>query len=200
MNKFEWPKGYHMIIDTDLADFKLRVKQKLGIDYPGVVGGTKVWDYRCALGLLYKDEIKDYDWWGTCDFDMVFGDVDKFVPDSLLNELDVYSGHNEYVCGCFSLYRNSPEVNNLFKNYPLWEVELRNPESSGWVETQFSRILELSGLRYKYDFQQGMPWTTTPILKKEGNKLFQKVDFNSIDHNWEEICFFHFRHSKQWPL
>lgn len=198
MSKFEWPKGYHMIIDTDLEGFKLRVKEKLGIDYPGVYGGSKVWDYRCALGLLYEDEIKDYDFWGHCDFDVVFGDMDKFVPDSVLNELDVYSGHDQYVCGCFSLYRNSPEVNNLFKKFDGWEVILKSPEAIGWVETDYSRLLENSGLRYKYEFKQGDPWVTKPTLKKEGNKLTQHGP--QFVKDICEVAFFHFRHSKRWPL
>lgn len=215
MNKFEWPKGYHMIIDTDLSDFKLRVKQKLGIDYPGIYGSGKVWDMRCALGLLYEDEIKGYDWWGHCDLDVVFGDVDKFVPDSMLNELDVYSGHNEYVAGCFSLYRNCPEVNELFKKdilpdemqshwEPLWKTKMSDPQPNGWVEVEFSRTLEQSSLRYKYDWQQGNPWTRIPILKKEGVKLFQDMNVNATrsnpDYVWQEVCFYHFRHSKIWPL
>jgi len=197
-NKFECPKGYHIIIDTDIEDFKLRVKQKLGIDYPGVYGGSKVWDYRCALGLLYEDEIKDYNFWGHCDFDVVFGDVDKFCPDSLLSQLDVYSSHNEYVCGCFSLYRNSPEVNNLFKQYPEWKEKMIHPEPNGWVEQEYSRTLEQSGLRYMYDLSpQGNPFTSEPILEKRGNDLFQNVE-----GVWREVGMFHFRRSKHkgWPL
>jgi hypothetical protein len=194
-DSFRPPKGYAWMLDTDLTKFKKRVKDKLGIDYPGIYGNPKVWDYRCALGLLYEDEIKDFDYWGTMDFDMVFGDMNQFLPDSELSRLDVYSGHNEYVCGCFSLYRNVPAVNELFKNYPGWEVEMFRPEATGWVEQQYSRILEISGLNYAYTFHQGNPWTKEPVLKKEGDKLFQLIEWK-----WVEIMFFHFRHSKKWPL
>jgi len=67
------------------------------------------------------------------------------------------------------------------------------------VETHYSRVLEISGLRYKYDWCQGAPWTKTPILKKEGIKLFQDMQ-DDYCANWKEICFYHFRHSKIWPL
>lgn len=194
-NKFEIPKDYHIIIDTDIEDFKLRVKKKLGIEYPGTYGNPKVWDYRCALGLLYEDDIKGYDWWGTCDFDVVFGRVDKFVPDSWLNKLAVYSGHNKYVAGCFSLYRNVPEVNNLFKQYPEWKEKMIYPDPNAWVEKEFSKTLEQSGLPYEYDWCQGNPYLSRPNLKKEDGKLFQVMP-----DGWEEICFYHFRHSKRWPL
>ena len=197
-DKFEPPKGYRWMLDTDLEKFKKRVKDKLGIEYPGEYGSPKVWDYRCALGLLYEEEIKGFDYWGHMDFDVVFGDVERYLPDHVLNELDVYSGHDEYVCGCFSLYRNSTSVNNLFKECFGWKDILESPVATGWVETEYSRTLERSKLRFAYTFNQGNPWTKEPILKKEGLRLFQTEE--ALQGKWIEIMFFHFRHSKKWPL
>lgn len=191
-DKYRFPKGYDIIFNRDLDDFKERVKNKLGIECPIVSGTGKVWDYRCALGLLYEEEIKGYDFWGHCDLDMVFGDMDKFYPDSLIEQYDVISGHDTYVCGCFSLYRNCKDVNELFKKFPLWKEKMVYEKPIGWVENEYSFELEKSGLKYLYTFHQGNPWVQgKPNLKKENGKLFQ-------DDN--EIAFFHFRHSKQWPL
>jgi len=195
IDKFRAPAGYDLLLDTDLEEFKVRVKTILGIDFPGEWGSPKVWDYRGALGLLYEEEIRDYDFWGTADFDVVFGDVNKFVPDDMLMNLDVYSGHNEYVNGCFSLYRNSKEVRELFMRCEEWKEKMTDPTPSGWIEKEYSRKLEQSGLRYKYAFDQGMPWTDKPNLRKDGHALFQE-----ISGEWFELAFFHFRHSKKWPL
>jgi len=194
-DKFTPPPGYAWMLDTDLEKFKKRVKDKLGIDYPGTYGSGKVWDYRCALGLLYQEEIEGFDFFGHMDFDVVWGDMDNWVPDKELNEIDVFSSHNSYVCGFFSLYRNSPEVVNLFKQYPDWKEKMIHPEPNGWVEEEFSRTLEKSGLRYSYTFYQGDPWDKNPVLKKEGNCLSQL-----INNQWYPIAYFHFRHSKRWPL
>ncbi len=59
MASFEPPEGYDWLLDTDLVDFKNRVKMKLGFDFPCEWGGTKIWDYRSALGYLYEEEICD---------------------------------------------------------------------------------------------------------------------------------------------
>jgi len=195
MDKFEPPKGYEWILDTDFESFKKRVNSKLGIDYPGAYGTGKVWDYRCALGYLYQEEISQFDYWCHMDFDVVWGDMDHFLPDSELSKCDVYSSHHEYVCGCFSLYRNINTVNNLFMRHPIWRSFMDLPEANGWVETDYSRLLEKSGLNYAYEFNQGNPWDREPKLKKDINRLYQL-----IDNNWKEIMFFHFRHSKRWPL
>lgn len=195
-DKFEAPKGYTLLLDRDLERFKKRVKDKLNIDYPGTWGNPKVWDYRPALGVLYEEEIKSYDYWGHCDLDVVWGDVDTFLPDGILSRVDVYSGHIEYVCGCFSLYRNIPEVNLLFTLSDEWQANMIGANPTGWVEYGYSRLLEKSGLKYAYTFNQGNPWDKAPELKRGDNgKLYQK-----IMEEWREIMFFHFRHSKKWPL
>jgi len=190
-DKYEVPDGYDMLLDQDLEGFKKRVKDKLGIDCPIIWGTGKVWDYRCALGLLYEEEIKGYDFWGHTDYDCVYGNVDKWVTDDFLSNLDLHSNHNTYVNGCWSLYRNTPEVNNLFKQCPEWKEKMIYPEANGWVENEYSRTLEQSGLRYEYTFWQGNPYTTEPNLKKKGGKLYQ---------DGQEIMMFHFRRSKKFPL
>lgn len=190
--KFEVPKGYDFILDTDLEGFKKRVKDKLRIDYPGEWGDPKVWDYRCALGLLYEDEIKGFDYWGHTDPDCVFGDVDKWVTDRFLHGLAIHSNHHSYVNGCWSLYHNVPSVNHLFQQYPFWAERMMHRRPNGWVENEFSRTLEQSGMPYAYTFWQGWPYTATPNLyKDEQGRLYQ---------DGEEICMFHFRRSKKWPL
>lgn len=197
MDRYEKPKGYEMLIDTNLGDFKRRVKDKLGIDYPGLPNTGKVWDYRGALGFLYAKEIEGYDFWGHTDFDCVYGDVDKWVTDEFLAELDVHSNHGTYVNGCWSLYRNIPKVNELFQRAENWHQYLKYKIPNGWIEGEFSRVLERSGLRYKYTFWQGNPYDINPLLKKEDGKLYQDIKH---DGNWEEIMMFHFRRSKVWPL
>src|SRR3990167_4792831 len=166
------PKGYDWLLDTDFESFKKRVKDKLGIEYPGLPGTGKVWDYRGTLGFLYEDEIKGYDFWGHTDFDCVYGDVDKWVTDEFLSNLDVHSNHISYVNGCWSLYRNNNQVNKLFFGAD-WKRYMTDPDSFGWIENIFSRHLEHSGLRYKYTFWQGDPYTTTPNLKLENGRLYQ---------------------------
>ncbi len=193
IEKFELPKGYELVLETDIEKFKKRVKDKLGIDYPGLPGTGKVWDFRATLGVLYEDDIKygGFDFWGHTDFDCIYGDVDKWITDEFLSELDVHSNHKTYVNGCWSLYRNTPEVNNLFKTVPNWKEYLIHPESNGWVEGAFSRALEQSGLRYKYTFWQGDPWAKVINLEKKDGKLYQ---------DGQEIMMHHFRYSKKWPL
>lgn len=193
MDKFSLPKGYDFLLDQDSEKFKERVRTKLHIDCPILSGRSKGNDYRCALGLLYEEEIKDYDFWGTVDLDMIFSDnIDDWFSDEVLTTLDIWSNHNKYVCGPWTLYRNTEKVGRLFMDHPQWKEIMSLPETTAWVEGDYSRLVEQSGLRYKYSFHQGFPWTKTPNLKKENGVLYQ----DNIP-----IPMFHFRHSKpKWPL
>lgn len=190
MPHYKPPVGYDLLLITDLEDFNKRVKEKLGVESVVIPGTGKPWDYRPMLGALYADLLAGYDFWGHTDLDCVYGNVDKWVTDEFLNKLDVHSNHNTYVCGCWSLYRNVSEVNELFKKCD-WKQFVSDPEPNGWVEKEFSRLLEESGLRYEYTFWQGNPWDKEPKLELNENGLFQ---------DGEEIMMFHFRHTKKWPL
>lgn len=196
--------GYAWLFTQDFRDFNDRCEDRLGFRPRTIVWGSgKLWDYRPALGLIYADLIKDFDFWGHTDFDCVFGDVGKWVSDEFLADLDVHSNHGVYVCGCWTLYRNISRVNNLFREGgPEWVDQLKAPEPTGWVEGLYSRWLEASGLRYKYTFWQGDPYTATPKLEYKDGQLFQYPEFKYAPgvKTREEIMMFHFRRSKKWPL
>jgi hypothetical protein len=182
--------NYDFWLDQDLSGFKRRVWEILGIDCPITWGGTKTWDYRCALGLLYQNEIKDFEFWGTCDLDVVFGKLDDWITDEFLSGLDVYSNDDTYVSGHFTLYRNKAEVNELFKSYQDWEGVLTKPNTTSWVEFGFSRLLERSGLQYVYaGGWQGNP-NVPHLMQTRDGKLFQGD---------REILLYHFRRQKRWP-
>ena len=70
----------------------------------------KLCDYRPSYGYVFCDLLKEYDWWGYCDIDMVLGDIRKFLNESVLNEYERCQrlGH---IC----IYKNCEKINTLFK-------------------------------------------------------------------------------------
>lgn len=69
----------------------------------------KICDYKPVYGQMFFEYIKDYDFWGYCDIDIVLGDIRKFITDDILLKYDrvMTNGH-------FSLYRNCPKVNKWY--------------------------------------------------------------------------------------
>lgn len=62
-----------------------------------------------TYGLCFAELLKDYDFWGHVDLDMIYGDLRKFMRAEVLNT------HTRIYCrGHLSLFKNDPEVNRLF--------------------------------------------------------------------------------------
>jgi hypothetical protein len=102
------PQNVHLI-KTSLEEIHRLARNKLGL--PIILKHPfKICDFRPAFGVIFKDYLKDYDFWGHCDFDMIFGDVRKFITNDILEAYDkvLRLGH-------LSLYRNTPEVNERYK-------------------------------------------------------------------------------------
>jgi len=65
----------------------------------------KLCDYKPAYGEIFKNELKDYDFWGHCDIDLVWGNIRHFLTDDILDKFEKigFFGHS-------LLYRNTSEV------------------------------------------------------------------------------------------
>ncbi len=82
-----------------------RIDEKTVITTP-----YRICDFRPMYGVIFENELKDYDFWGYCDIDIVLGNINDFVGEDDLNNSDaVFNG------GHFTLVRNCDLMNNLFK-------------------------------------------------------------------------------------
>lgn len=87
----------------ELAQYKLGMQISLERPY-------KCCDFKVVYGIIFEDYLKEYDFWGHCDFDLIFGDLRKFFTDEILTTYD-----RILPLGHLSLYRNTAEVNNRYK-------------------------------------------------------------------------------------
>ena len=88
---------------VNLATEKLQMPIAFDMPY-------KCCDFRPAYGIILEDYLKQYDYWGHCDIDMIWGDLTCF-----LKKYDLYKYDKFLYLGHLSLYRNVPEINNAFK-------------------------------------------------------------------------------------
>lgn len=99
-------------------DIKKKVQKnfdfKIVLDKP-----YKFCDFKPAYGEIFSDELKEYDYWGMCDLDLVWGDIRKFMNDEILEKFERigFQGHS-------TLFKNTKEVNGRYRT-PLDEEDYK---------------------------------------------------------------------------
>ncbi len=119
------------IINISFVDLVDYIQSKF--DFPICVPKAyKLCDFRPAFGYIFEKYINEYDFWGHCDEDLIFGDIRKFITNDILDKYDkiLRRGH-------FSLYRNTDKVNSYFKKiHPItYKKVFSSPESFCFDET-----------------------------------------------------------------
>lgn len=96
-----------------INDISELAEKKLGFEV-NIKSGYKLCDFKPAYGFLFDDLLKDYDFWGHGDIDIVFGNIRYFISDEILENNDLVVVRHDYLTGYFQLFRNNEKMNTLF--------------------------------------------------------------------------------------
>lgn len=102
-------------------ELKKHIEEKLELKLPNIAP-YKLCDFRPAYGVLFEELVKNYDFWGYGDIDLIYGELDKFITDDLLKNNDLLAFKKGHMHGPFSLYRNNEEVNLLYSKGNFKEI------------------------------------------------------------------------------
>ena len=95
--------------ELELSDLQERATKVLGFE-AALNHPYKCCDYKPLYGVLFADFLEGYDYWGHCDVDLIFGDLQHFFE-----KYDLYSYDRFGVLGHLSLYKNNDLMNNSYK-------------------------------------------------------------------------------------
>ena len=96
-------------IQKTIDDLKELIEQRLDIKIDQLKP-YKLCDFRPAFGIIFSEYIREYDFWGHCDIDQIFGKISNFLTENILEKSEKINKN-----GPFSLYRNNEKINNLYK-------------------------------------------------------------------------------------
>lgn len=198
--------GWHVLIFTDmpieskgnitvhqmtLDEYADRIEKKTGVRPSIVARTTKYSDLHPALGYVFSEYLKGYDFWVWSNFDVCFGRLDRFLPDSFLNTLDMFSNDPDSFCGPFTMVRNEERMNTMFMRCPSWKEIFRDPKTRAFDESkELYKVVGDEKVRVEYRYWQG---NDTPLeMKPDGTLIDQATG--------QEVMMNHFRHTKRWPL
>lgn len=106
--KYQYPKNV-ILVNMELSEIKSRIENKINLSI-SLNTPYKLCDYKPTYGLIFEDYIKEYEYWGHCDCDLIFGNLEKILL-PLLNQ-NLYD--KLFAAGHLTIYRNTEENNKMF--------------------------------------------------------------------------------------
>lgn len=92
-----------------LEEIKLKIESVSGRKDIKCATPYKLCDYKPVYGEVFSEYISDYEYWGYCDIDTVFGNLEKFIEKPIQEKYDKIGDW-----GHFTLFRNVPEINHRY--------------------------------------------------------------------------------------
>ena len=138
---------------TTFNKIKKYVQSKF--DFPIVLNYPyKFCDLKPMYGYIFSDYLKQYPFWGHCDVDLIFGNIDEFITDNIRSKYDRIG-----ILGHFTLYRNISKVNKAFM-LPL----------NGKL-----RYKEILTMNHNFSFDEEYRESINNILVQYGFKIYKTV-------------------------
>ncbi|MCL2326900.1 MAG: hypothetical protein FWC39_00145 [Bacteroidetes bacterium] len=87
----------------------------------------KLCDLRPLYPIVHYEDIKNSDFYGWTDMDLLFGDIRSFYTDEILSRYEVLSTHNVRISGHLAIFKNTKKNRNIYKNIYDWKNKLLHP-------------------------------------------------------------------------
>jgi hypothetical protein len=119
------------------SQYQAHVSRKLNLSFDAD-RKYKICDLRPAYGVIWEDEIADFDFFGWSDLDVIYGDLRHFLTDAVLNN-NVVSTHAWCCSGHFCLLKNETWVRNAFRRLAGWRKAMESHDFQRFDEDHFIR-------------------------------------------------------------
>lgn len=160
-----YPKNVIILTQT-FSEFRKLMEKQLGqtiaLEKP-----YKLCDYKPIYGYVLSEQIKQYDYWGYCDCDLIWGDLYSFIEPLMEKSYDKI-----FASGHLTLYRNTQENNELFRTL-----------DEGALFSEISKDNQI----YWFDEDYQGKNNIHDLFLKSGKKVFAE-DF-SVNFNIDTNCF-----------
>ena len=129
-------------------EFCYKISSNLNISFTPQ-SAYKLCGVRPFYGIIFKDELDRYDFWGFCDLDLVFGDLNLIFTEKRLKHYNVISTEGDRISGPLCILQNSKANNESCLKIKKWKEKLESDEFIPLDEKYLSDILapELKILR-----------------------------------------------------
>ncbi|MBZ9779441.1 hypothetical protein LB452_10960 [Psychroflexus sp. CAK8W] len=192
----ELPEDYPenlKFLKTTLPELNQQVNQVVKANVP--LTPRKFCDLKPAYGEIFQEEIKNYNFWGFCDMDIIWGDIRKFMTPEIIDKYDIISSRKENISGHFNLFKNTAELKQLYKQIPNYQSLFEKERFMWFDEHILSNYLKTT----QHDFT--IKWNEILCNQEKGGDSHQEYELNRWFWNKgklintktnEEVMYLHF--------
>jgi hypothetical protein len=211
------------IVPMALGEFDALVAKHCGVKVDNFltrenVPSKLISDFYCAFGQIFQEYIKDAAFWGCTNFDICYGRLDRWLPDFLLSQYEIWSDDaTPAINGIFTLFKNNEKVNNLFRLVPNWEECFTRHRPMAFDEIRMTDAMQ------KLEREGGLAWGYPRhfphhsydrlVMHRPIPHIYIEEDASLIEwfedtthppmtkrHFGRELFLFHFSRTKRWPV
>ena len=179
------------IVQTTLQELAQLASKTVGFEV-ALHTPYKLCDFKVAYGAMFESYLAPYDFWGTTDLDVVLGNISIFISPEILKHYDVINGHQDYLVGHFTLYRNAPLLNTMFAQSKDYKRIYQTPECLSFGEC--------GGLWHEYRIRKESRYaeanldSTMHVIERLSDKGEIRTYFKTLVREREQL------HKTQWLL
>lgn len=167
-------------------------------------------EYKVAYGEVYSQYLINYNFWGFCDVDVIWGNISSFITDEILDKFHKISWR-----GHFSVFKNEYKINRIYRsvyeNHELYKIVFSDQTGIPFAFDELWLNLQFESLGYLV--YKKLPFADLKIRNKNFELLhFAQQDSYKNEHQifiWangnlyrlfvkdneifrEEFCYIHF--------
>lgn len=146
-------------INCTFANFKKALQKQISFKIE-LSEPYKLCDYRPLFGKALQKYISNYEFWGFCDVDLIFGELNQFITSEILDNYDKI-----YNLGHLTILKNNELCNNL------WSVKHHLKNAYRYDEA----------FKTKYTCHFDEMGGLTQIAKLKNVKTYENIDFADVD-------------------
>ena len=171
------------IIVHKMSFEQFRTITEKAFDFPIVLDRPyKLCEYKQSYGYVLQDYIKDYNFWGFGDLDLVYGDLRSFLTDDVINHKFLLGwGH-------LTLLHNDHDTNTYFMKHVNGYQNYKDAFTTDKIT--FFDEYGYKGCSDKWrDCRPSDCWLDWPF--DNASKPKQSYHFNSLTRGWKQVIFEH---------
>lgn len=111
----------------------------------------KLCDLKPFYGIIHKDVISHYLFWGFGDIDLIYGDLNTIINHNNLSKYDILTTHTNRIAGHFTIMRASSSYTTACYKIPNWQEKLESQEhlsvdEDDWIKLIYPEVRLLKAL------------------------------------------------------